>query len=117
MKEDNILFTIIKLLLITRILWILLFLLHMYLVVNNNEYDKDVFYIEEIIHTLFTCLLGILLVYLFHYTSKQVCIKGTAKKIIFILGIILILGAIKKIVKSYYKYDKLDFLDEIALKI
>jgi cytochrome c oxidase assembly factor CtaG len=89
----------------------------MYLVIHKSEYENDVFNIEEMVHTLFTCLLGVLLIYLFHYTSKRVCIKGSAKKIIFILGIVLILGAIKKIIKSYYKYDKLDFLDEIALKI
>ena len=115
MKKDNFLFTIIKLLLITRILWISLFFLHMYLVVNNNEYEKDVLYVEEFVHALFSCLLGVLLVYLFHHlTSRRVCIEGSAKISLYILGIILILGAIKKIVKSYFNYDTIPFVDELV---
>jgi hypothetical protein len=87
----------------------------MYLVVNDNEYEKDVLYIEEFVHALFTCLLGVLLVYLFHHlTSRRVCIHGSAKISLYILGIILILGAIKKIVKSYFNYDTIPYVDELV---
>jgi len=114
MKEDNFLFKIMKLLLFTRIIWLSLFLLHVYLVINNNEYEKDVFYIEEIVHTFFICLLGVLLVYLFnHLTSKRVCIEGSTKMSLYILGIIMILGAIKQMVKKYFNYDKIQFVDEL----
>lgn len=116
MKYDEFLDILIKLLLFTKTMWILLFFVHIHLVIHNHKYEKDVLYVEDFVRNVFTLLLGVLLIYMFNDISsgKKVCVKGSGKFALYVLGIIILLSTIKKIVKTYFYHDTLLFIDEIV---
>lgn len=108
----NFLNILLLVMLIVKIGWIIslgaLLLLQYDISLHGKYLVKQVENIEHILHLTLTCLIGLLLVYLFHHlTSTRVCIEGHEKLYLYMFGILAAIGSIKKMVYTFmYKTDK-----------
>ena len=98
-------------LLIVKIGWILalgaLLLAQHDILLHGKELVKLFEKIEHTLHLTLSCLIGLLLVYLFHHlTPARVCIEGHEKLYLYTFGILSAIGSVKKIVYTFvYKND------------
>ena len=101
--HDTRLTCLIIMLFITKVSWICSVILHAYLHSITNKYADKVLIIEETLHSVFTLLIGIMLIYLFnHLTNHRVCVTGHTKMHLYFLGIFTILGVITHAIKRHY---------------
>lgn len=91
---------LISIMIITKLLWIILFLTHKYLVSTSNVHAQNIFFIQELLYIVWSVLMGLLLIGLFnHFTPPQVCLSGHVKRYLYILGILITVGGIIKAFK------------------
>jgi hypothetical protein len=92
---------LILMLFITKIAWICTAIIYAYLNSTSSKYTDKVLVIEELLHSIFTLLIGIMLIYLFnHLTKHKVCVTGHTKMQLYMLGIFTIIGVIKSAIKA-----------------
>ena len=89
------------LILIAKISWVIL--LVGLSILNNARFSgnielKYLELLEEIIHLILLLLIGILIIYLFnHLTPARVCIDGETKLYLYMFGILMGIGSLKKL--------------------
>jgi hypothetical protein len=108
---------LIMIIVFVKILWIILLVTHTYLEITDNLYKEKVLYVEEGVHSFNTLLIGILLVLLFnHLTTKRVCIEGHYKVSLYVFGILIALGELKRFFRHFMHNSIFDnkFLDEVT---
>jgi hypothetical protein len=94
---------LILMLFITKISWICAVVVYTYLNTTSSKYTDYALIIEDTIHSIFTLLIGIMLIYLFnHLTTDKVCVTGHTKMQLYMLGIFTILGVIKAAAIKYH---------------
>lgn len=99
--HDTRLSYLIFILFITKVVWICAVVVYTYLNATSSKYTDKALLIEETLHSIFTLLIGIMLIYLFnHLTKHKVCVTGHTKMQLYMLGIFTIIGVIKSAVKS-----------------
>ena len=105
-KTDIKLHSILQFVLITKVLWILSLFSHFaikHYLPDDNYYVELNENIEYMLHNIFTLLIGLLLIYLYHiFTSKSVCIEGHIKFYLFSFGILSVIGVLQKMFHKYY---------------
>lgn len=92
---------------IIRLLWLISIFAHFIdkkYFHNNNE--VNIILLEDILHNLFSFLIGVLLIYLYNNFSKNtVCIKGEPKKYLYGFGILSCIGILQKYIHKHYFAD------------
>jgi len=87
----------ITIIIITKLLFIILSLIHIYLKKikkTNSDLDKKILFLKERIEFIFILFMSILLIHLFNpFSPKSVEVKGETKLLLFLFGIILIISA------------------------
>lgn len=96
--------TFLYIILVVKILFVIFMLLAFH-AKRKNFTDKYETYesLEELFHTLFTFLMGILLLVLFHPIGswgKEVCVSGETKTFLYIFGFLSIGSVIQKAVQT-----------------
>lgn len=113
-KKDVKLNMLLIFILIVKVLWIISLFSHFaikHYLSDDNYYVELNENIEYMLHNIFTMLIGLLLVYLYHHlTSKVVCIEGHIKLYLFSFGVLSIIGVLQKMFHTYYfkEYNELE---------
>ena len=102
----NFLNVLLFVLLIVKVGWIItlgaLLLLQYDILLHGKDLVKRIEMIENNLHLTLTCLIGILLIYLFHHlTPARVCIEGHEKLYLYTFGILSVIGSVKKMVYTF----------------
>jgi len=110
----NFLNVLLFVLLIIKIVWIIslgaLILVQHDIILHGKDLVKQIEMIELTLHLTLTCLIGLLLVYLFHHlTSTRVCIEGHEKLYLYTFGILSAIGSVKKIVYTFVYKNRYDW--------
>ena len=116
MDKDYYLKHFLKLLIFSKILWIISIGLGWFNTHYNftNKYYLDKF--EHYLHLILNILTGILIISLYnHLTKDKVIIEGEVKQCLYIFGILLLLGNSKKIIKSIHQ-DYLFIISNLDFK-
>ena len=105
-KKDVKLNMLLIFILIVKILWVISLFSHFaikHYLPDDNYYVELNENIEYILHSTFTLLIGLLLIYLYHiFTSKTVCIEGHIKLYLFSFGVLSVIGVLQKMFHKYY---------------
>ena len=90
--------TLLYLILVVKIIWILSMFTHFIIKKYfHSVYDDMLVIVKEVSHDIFTVLIGLLLIYLYHNLSPaKVCISGRSKEYLFSFGILACIGVIQK---------------------
>ena len=105
-KKDVKLNMLLIFILIVKILWVISLFSHFaikHYLPDDNYYVELNENIEYILHSTFTLLIRLLLIYLYHiFTSKTVCIEGHIKLYLFSFGVLSVIGVLQKMFHKYY---------------
>lgn len=105
-KKDVKLNMLLIFILIVKILWVISLFSHFaikHYLPHDNYYVELNENIEYMLHNIFTLLIGLLLIYLYHiFTSKSVCIEGHIKFYLFSFGVLSVIGVLQKMFHKYY---------------
>jgi hypothetical protein len=92
-------------LLCVKIIWVLVIFSHFIVkkYYYQNKCEKIIVVFEDILHNVFTLLIGILLIYLYnHLTASKVCVEGHPKMYLYGFGLLSCIGIIQKAIHRYH---------------
>lgn len=92
---------------IIRLMWLISIFIHFldkkYFYGNN---EVNILILEDILHSFFSFLIGVLLIYLYNnFYTNIVCIKGKPKKYLYSFGILTCIGILQKYIHKHYFTD------------
>lgn len=102
-KVDRTLLILLPILLVIKVSWLLLTVLHFIAKKNKYVYGEMIGHTEEVVHIFYNILMGVLLIYLYNnlLTPDTVCINNETKKFLYMFGILMIIGNFQKSLHMY----------------
>lgn len=103
-KADRTLMILLPILLIIKVSWVLLIVVHFIAKKDNYSYGPVIGDSEEAVHIFYNILMGVLLIYLYNNLLRPdtVCIDNETKKFLYIFGILMIIGNFQKSLHVYF---------------